>query len=378
MSKKKYVRKTLTWEGRRYEVRGETEREAVEKLAVLRQQLERGEKTEGGDQTVTTWFRSWIDVYKVPKKLSPSSLKIYFWLYDTYIGPVIGGLPLRSVRDVHLQRIMNSAEGASHSTATKLRILLRALFKQARRSRMIVFDPSEALVLPATKKGERRSLTSEERSALLKTAETHWAGLYLLTILYAGLRPGEAAVLLWKDVDFRANEIHVYKAMNNDTGEIKDPKTAAGMRDIPMQSVLREKLLAAEGDPFQHVFLSARGKPMSPPVRKTAWSSFKKAMAANIPGGYVSDDLTPYCLRHTFCTDLQRAGVPINVAKDLMGHSDISITANIYTHRDQNLLHENIKRLDAVGISVGLQDQKPETHLKSTPLGDIPLSRKTN
>ena len=60
----------------------------------------------------------------------------------------------------------------------------------------------------------------------------------------------------------------------------------------------------------------------------------------------VAPDLTPYCLRHTFCTDLQRAGVPINVAKELMGHSDISITANIYTHRDQRLLHENIAKLD--------------------------------
>ncbi|WP_420908839.1 tyrosine-type recombinase/integrase [Flintibacter muris] len=36
-----------------------------------------------------------------------------------------------------------------------------------------------------------------------------------------------------------------------------------------------------------------------------------------------------YCLRHTFCTDLQRAGVPLNVAKKLMGHSDVSVTVNI-------------------------------------------------
>lgn len=45
----------------------------------------------------------------------------------------------------------------------------------------------------------------------------------------------------------------------------------------------------------------------------------------------VAEDLVPYCLRHTYCTDLQRAGVPLNVAKYLMGHSDISLTANIYT-----------------------------------------------
>lgn len=63
----------------------------------------------------------------------------------------------------------------------------------------------------------------------------------------------------------------------------------------------------------------------------------------------LSDDLTPYCLRHTFCTDLQKAGVPINVAKELMGHSDISITANIYTHRDNLILHKNIALLDGSG-----------------------------
>jgi site-specific recombinase XerD len=51
-----------------------------------------------------------------------------------------------------------------------------------------------------------------------------------------------------------------------------------------------------------------------------------------IPPYRVADDLVPYCLRHTFCTDLQDAGVPINVAIELMGHTDIATTAKIYTH----------------------------------------------
>ena len=61
----------------------------------------------------------------------------------------------------------------------------------------------------------------------------------------------------------------------------------------------------------------------------------------------LSDDLTPYCLRHTFCTDLQKAGVPINVAKELMGHSDISVNANIFTHKDSGTLHANKDMLAA-------------------------------
>ena len=45
------------------------------------------------------------------------------------------------------------------------------------------------------------------------------------------------------------------------------------------------------------------------------------------------EDITAYCIRHTYCTNLQRAGIPLNVAKYLMGHEDITITASIYTHQ---------------------------------------------
>jgi len=44
-------------------------------------------------------------------------------------------------------------------------------------------------------------------------------------------------------------------------------------------------------------------------------------------------DIVPYCLRHTYCTDLQAAGVPINLAKEFMGHEDIRTTSKIYTHK---------------------------------------------
>lgn len=355
MTKKKYVRKTVTWEGRRYEVRAETEREAVEKLAVLKDQLRRGEKTDGENRTVASWFREWMDVYKIPSGISTPTIDMYERMYRKFIDPMIGRMQLRSVHDIHLQRIMNSLQGYSYSQAHKLHLILKGMFRQARISRLIVFDPSEALALPAVTSGTRRSLTDPEREALLRAAESHRCGLFFLTLLYTGLRPGEAAALQWRDVDWEKNEIHVYKAMAAKTDEIKDPKSAAGFRDIPIHADLRDRLLAAKGDPFAPVFPNSRGGPMSSRSRAVAWESFKKVMSKHIPGGAVAADLTTYCLRHTFCTDLQRAGVPITVAKDLMGHANISMTANIYTHKDQNLLHEGIQRLSSVGTSVGLK-----------------------
>ena len=56
---------------------------------------------------------------------------------------------------------------------------------------------------------------------------------------------------------------------------------------------------------------------------------------------------------------VRRAGVPINVAKELMGHANISVTANIYTHRDQKVLHNNMAKLNPKGRrAVGKTQEK--------------------
>ena len=55
-----------------------------------------------------------------------------------------------------------------------------------------------------------------------------------------------------------------------------------------------------------------------------------------VPPYPLAEDFVPYCLRHTYCTDLQKKGVDIRIAQYLMGHADIKMTANIYTHIDEN------------------------------------------
>lgn len=356
MSKYEYIRKTVTWEGKRYQVYGRTEAEAVQKLADLKASLKRGENTIGEKTTVDRWFQEWMDVYKKPTGLTGKSLAMYEQKYRNYIKPAIGPMRLKDVKEVHLQKILNSQAGRSHSHCSKLRMVLQEMFSKARKSRLIIYDPAEDLQLPATSRGRNRSITDNERQHILAAAETHRAGLWILTMLYAGLRPGETAALQWKDIDFEKNEIHVYKAIESGSGAVKGPKTSAGVRDIPIHGELRRRLDAAKGKPFEYVFTMTNGNPMTADGMQRTWRSFRRVLDLEMGAqtyrnkiiqSMVADDLTVYCLRHTFCTDLQRAGVPINVAKELMGHSDISVTANIYTHRDAETLHANIERLTA-------------------------------
>lgn len=244
---------------------------------------------------------------------------------------------------------------------------MQKVFKRARQSRLIPYDPAELLELPAMTEGKRRSITEVEREAILSVAEWHRSGLWILTLLYTGMRPGETAALNWADVDFENNEIHVHAALESGTGRVKGPKTEAGVRDIPIHADLLPRLRAAADKPFEPVFTNGAGNRQNEKSLRRLWTGFKRDLDIHmgaelernkIVKSVVAEDLTPYCLRHTFCTDLQRAGVSLNVAKELMGHSDIQMTANIYTHRDSGTLHQGIALLDGTGGKSGGKEDK--------------------
>lgn len=365
----RYVRKTARYNGKKYEATGKTEAEALRKLAEKLADAKRGESAVGGSMTVNAWYAQWVELYKGSKGLTEKSLKMYEEKYRLHIKPYIGSMKMKDVRDVHLQRILNSQSGKSASHVKKIRMILQQMFKRARQSRIIPYDPAELLELPAVRQGRRRSITEAERAAILAVAETHQAGLWVLMLLYTGMRPGETAALTWGDVDLDHGEIHVRAAKESGNRTIKDPKTAAGVRDIPIHAALLPKLRAAKGPPAALVFPTRAGTIQNESSLRRMWASFRRAldiqMGAKVEKGeivrsVVAPDLTPYCLRHTFCTDLQRAGVPINVAKELMGHADIQTTANIYTHRDADLLHQSIALLDGTGGKPGGNAEKSE------------------
>ena len=153
----KYFRKTARYNGKKYEATGKTELEALQKLAEKLAAAKRGEDVVGGSMTVDAWYSEWKALYKEPKGLTAKSLGMYDEKYRNYIKPRIGHLKLRDVRDVHLQRILNDQAGRSSSHVKKLRMVMQEMFKRARQSRLIPFDPAELLELPVTTAGRRRA-----------------------------------------------------------------------------------------------------------------------------------------------------------------------------------------------------------------------------
>ena len=192
---------------------------------------------------------------------------------------MIGNTKLKDVRDTHLQKILSTRQGYSLSNVTKLMNTIKAMFKQARISRLISYDPAEALSMPKTTQGTRRAITDSERAMILKTAETHYAGLMFLTMLYCGLRPGEIRALQWGDIDFERQVIKVTKAIESGSNIVKAPKTFAGNREVPIPNVLFSEYLRKKGNPTQTIFTQlTTDNPHTENSFSGAWLSFLRAM----------------------------------------------------------------------------------------------------
>lgn len=351
-----YYHKNFTYEGRRYHISAESEKELMIKYGKMLQQLADGSLMINQNSTVEHWSEVWLETYK-KGNMTDKSYKTYVQKLDGYILPAIGRMKMKDVQEPHLQRILNDERGRSFSSVTKLRMVIRSMFGRAYSAGIINRDPAANLVLPKTTKGTHRSLTEKERAAILSVAERddRNSSLYVLIMLYCGLRPGEAVALQWKDIDLDNAVMHVTKARESGSATIKQPKTEAGNRDVPIPEALLSVLKRHERGPFQLVLHTVRNsdEQHTEGSLKAAWRVFKRRvdleMGAKIRHRQIvkhgeSDDLynslVPYCLRHTYCTDLQDAGVPINVAKYLMGHANISVTANIYTHTSKEAVKQ--------------------------------------
>ncbi len=345
-------RSTFYWQGKRYEsTSAKSQRDADQKAAIKKDKLKRGEIGISQNMTVKRWAETWLETYKKPV-LADKQYKDYEGMIKNTIVPAIGTLRLTDVKDVQLQNIINSKAGQSLDRLNKLNHRINAMFRQAQISRLIVQNPAQFLTMPKAEDGTHRSITPFEREHFLKAAKTHYAGLMFKVMLYCGLRTGEAAALEWRDIDFVKRRVKVSRAIESGSENLKAPKTAAGVREIPIPNEIYEELVAVKGEPFEPVFSrpdnQGRYTNMS---RHRAWLSLKEQIDISMGAKFehllnektkrkrkiktlsiVADDLVPYCLRHTYCTDLQDKGVPINVAKYLMGHANIAITAKIYTH----------------------------------------------
>lgn len=339
------MRKSFTYNGKRHFVRCKDLAEFEKKKAEIIIKVDNDIQLYQKNCLVSKWADGWIDTYK-----SNNDLK-YQKAQSKYLQMFVnkfGSYRLRDLEQRNIQMYINSYEGMSAVTIRKHIQLLRNFFETALDNNLIVRNPVKDIKLPKIKdEVRRRAITKDERDLFLKVASYHYGGLYIKIMLFCGLRTMEVAALNGNDIDLDKREIRVYKNIKYDN-TIKTTKTRSGIRTVPIPEVLMEDFNQMNLHHMNPALTTPTGKRYSSSTVEIMWRSFKKCMELERGGIKLPGDLVMYNLRHTYCTDLQAAGVPINVAKELMGHSSINVTAKIYTHSSEESLEDAKNKIDSL------------------------------
>ena len=251
------------------------------------------------------------------------------------------GVYIKDIQPIDVEQYLNyfvSRNYSSKSIKDTLSVL-RLVCKYACIKDYITADPTRYITSPKGKASVKRQALTEEEVNIVKNSVNTEYGLFPFLLLYTGLRRGEALALQYKDIDFKSKEISVYKSIyyENNKPHIKGTKTENGVRKVVLLDVLAENL--KKGKPNDYVFSMDNGiSPMGRSTFERHWRKYKEATGLNI---------TAHQLRHTYATILFEAGIDVKDAQHLLGHSDISVTTNIYTHIRANHFEETVKKLNS-------------------------------
>lgn len=290
------------------------------------------------NETFGTYKKKWLQQKAICIELN--TLQMYKNA-SKYLS-ALDDLLLREITRSNIQDIIN--QNVSHPrTCQQIKITAQQIMESAIEDGLLYKNPCRKLIIPKYKAKEKRPLTPQEDLLSDVSDFSNRETAFIKIIKYAGLRKGETLALYKKDIDFKKGVIIVSKslAFEKNIPYLKEPKSEAGYREVPMPKELIIYLKQytsnlADDLLFQNI---KNGGLVTRQGYKKMWESIikkmnKKSVEMNLD--YYVENLTAHIFRHNYATTLYYAGVQLKEAQYLMGHSTIQVLLDIYTHLEEN------------------------------------------
>lgn len=364
-----------TFNGKRYTIYGKDLKEVQKKLRDAKYEMDHGIFARPDKVTVDSWFKVWKGEYAV-NRMRENTLVHVDSMYKYHIKPEIGHMKMQDVRTEHIQMLLNKMKKQEYSSdfMKRVRNVVSQMFKQAYRNDMIMRNPVENAVTPSGKaKKGHRVLTEQEQTLFLEYAKESEYELIFVLGFSTGMRIGEIQALQWQNINFKDLEISIEGTLVKVDGKeyVKGPtKTKSSIRTIPLLPDVARKLKEHRkeqlkyrmmlGPEWQQVkgledllFCTAVGRPLSRSVlyndidRIIELINHDERMKARAEGRkpVVFEHFSSHTMRHTFATRALENGIPPKVVQELLGHSTIKTTMDIYTHVLQKTKNEEIQKI---------------------------------
>jgi len=355
-----------------------TVKELDAKIKTIINELDNG--ISNNKECFETFICDWLfDVHCVNVK--PSSKERYEGIFRNYIkDSAISTIKLKDLTSKDIQDYYNSLikKGKTVNSIKSLNKIVAPCIRYAYDNNKIIKDFSRSVVLP--KESEKKKLNKtnnvqpfslDEQKKFIEAIEGHELEMLFITALNTGLRQGELLALTWNDIDFKNNTIRVNKTVkyiNNVTKEgrgtasieIQTPKSDASNRTISIPELLTKSIkkyqlhqkalklqMANLYEDNELVFCNMFGRYLDcSNVRKR----FKRILVAN-----GMQDKKFHDLRHTYATRLFELKEDPKTVQSLLGHSNISITLDTYTHVLDSMKERAASKLNDLYNSMGVK-----------------------
>jgi integrase len=333
---------------------GKTRREVDEKLTRAKADRDGGLVFDAGTLTLEEYMDRWLR-QSTRNRLRPKTCKDYEGLTRVHIVPALGHLKLKNLTPLHVQQFYGTKleSGLSKRTVEYLHAVLHSALKQAVRWELVPRNVTGAVDPPRPEGKLRPTLTLDQARIFLESArDNKWEALYVL-VIQTGMRRGELFGLRWDDVDLDNGWLHVRQTLAPGGKSFNAPKTAKGRRKIRLTPVAVEALkkhkVAQNQERLRQgcswrdyglVFCSSVGTPMNP-------DNFVKRSYKPLLRRVGLPQLSFHDLRHTFASLMVPNEHP-KIVQEMLGHSRISTTLDIYSHLSQDMQEEAVGRFAAL------------------------------
>lgn len=327
--------------GKRQTVYGKTRAEVVRRLAEAVKAKEEHLPVVNNRRTVEQFLNKWLAT--VQPRLQPTTHARYEGLVRLQVIPEIGKYKLARLTAADLQSLYSTwrTRGLSATSVRHLHAVLHTALAQAARWDYVPRNVADLVVKPKMAARQMHPLTLEQATLLLDAAAGDRLEALYVVAVSAGLRQGELLALRWSNIEWDSGSLQVRGTMQptREGLRIAEPKTKSSRRSVQlaplaMDALKRhrsaqkvERLKVGEG--WNHdldlVFPNRFGQPMGAAVLlKGSFHPLLKR--AGLP------HMRFHELRHGAATYQLEAGTPAKVVSEMLGHSTIAITLDLYSH----------------------------------------------
>lgn len=342
-----------------------TKKEAEKALNELIVTIEKGDYFVSEDMIFKDYLEKWLNEYCI-NNLAPKTIKTYNQLINAYIAPKLGNIKLNKLKPLDLQSFYNYLQNdlnLSGTTALRCHEVINISLKHAVQWQMLNKNVATLVQRPKKNKTEMNVLTAEQTNKLLERLKGLTLYLPVLLSVTTGMRRGEVLGLTWNHVDLDNGAIYIENQLQkiNDKFELVPTKTAKSKRKVALLPytipILKEerkkqieyRLLLGEeyNSAFNLVYCQANGRPYDPDYvsRNFLRQMNKISKELDIPKIRFHD------LRHTHATLLLSSNVNAKIVSERLGHSNIGITLDTYTHVLPDMQKEAAETLNSLMLS---------------------------